>query len=534
MASTPGQQTSVDTAPAASSSVACWVCLEGEAQGPLLHAGCACRGTSGFAHVACLVAAASGQTLTMQQEMDSVPHRVLEDGRRVVHTDDIARHNAAMSDTDPLKHWRLCPTCKTFYTGKMELELARARWLDAGGDFSGAPHEPMWWLQDLQDADRVAAAVMLSKCWPVDDPTGGVAFMQDLLAFMKVFPGEDHPNTLAVKNNMAFNLEELGREEEALPLLESIVVASRSAGDRDLHRLNLIQALQALGFVQIKLGHWAEARANVEEALQHRQLIADCTGEDKEDGKSDTMYALAICVGQIGDFQCSRDLVEASMATALQKFGAGHEISIGRSNFMKVLLEVSTTCPTAVAMAVPSNSVLAHSTTLAKEMTVKCFQGTQGSGRPVVQAFNESVLHKLNCCVAVLTFDDASDRYHCSRGQWTGSIEPAGLTFSDGTAMVIQGLQSAPQWNGRRGIVQEFDAEKGRYILNIKGRAKPLGLKPNCCRLAATVDAVNILPDPELVALRAPANSGAINMQQSMQMLMQLLGPEKAMELMSR
>eukprot|EP01046_Picozoa_sp_COSAG06_P062725 COSAG06_NODE_14264_length_1173_cov_1.012104_2_plen_134_part_01 len=70
----------------------CFICLEPHS-GPasaqrLLHGGCACRGGSGFGHVACVAKAAQETNSSM---------------------------------------WTRCPTCKQHWTGQMALGLARAR-----------------------------------------------------------------------------------------------------------------------------------------------------------------------------------------------------------------------------------------------------------------------------------------------------------------------------------------------------------------------------------------------------------------------
>ena len=57
-----------------------------------------------------------------------------------------------------------------------------------------------------------------------------------------------------------------------------------------------------------------------------------------------------------------------------------------------------------------------------------------------------------------------------------------------GTAVVVQGLRGQPEWNGRRGLVQSFDEEKGRYGLLVKARARPLGVRLECCRLESMVE----------------------------------------------
>jgi hypothetical protein len=50
--------------------------------------------------------------------------------------------------------------------------------------------------------------------------------------------------------------------------------------------------------------------------------------------------------------------------------------------------------------------------------------------------------------------------------------------FAVGDTVEVGGLQGAPQHNGKQGVVQRFDAEKGRYVLKIAGMKKPLAVKP--------------------------------------------------------
>lgn len=55
--------------------------------------------------------------------------------------------------------------------------------------------------------------------------------------------------------------------------------------------------------------------------------------------------------------------------------------------------------------------------------------------------------------------------------------DPATL-FAVGDTVEINGLQGAPQHNGKQGIVQRFDPDKGRFVLKIAGTKKPLAVKP--------------------------------------------------------
>ena len=68
---------------------ACIICLD--TSPPPIQSGCACRGDSGLAHIACLVRAAASQQ---------------------------AQRGTGV--------WRECQTCKQYYTGAMQMGLAEA------------------------------------------------------------------------------------------------------------------------------------------------------------------------------------------------------------------------------------------------------------------------------------------------------------------------------------------------------------------------------------------------------------------------
>ena len=63
------------------------------------------------------------------------------------------------------------------------------------------------------------------------------------------------------------------------------------------------------------------------------------------------------------------------------------------------------------------------------------------------------------------------------------AIKPANLVFEQGTAVIVEGLTAAPEWNGKRGLVQSHDAATGRYQLLMKGRKNALGVKFERCKL---------------------------------------------------
>ena len=62
-------------------------------------------------------------------------------------------------------------------------------------------------------------------------------------------------------------------------------------------------------------------------------------------------------------------------------------------------------------------------------------------------------------------------------------VKPKNVRLNPGSAVVIIGLVSAKEWNGKRGIILSFDRKRGRYRIHVKGRAKPLSVKLGDCVL---------------------------------------------------
>ena len=54
--------------------------------------------------------------------------------------------------------------------------------------------------------------------------------------------------------------------------------------------------------------------------------------------------------------------------------------------------------------------------------------------------------------------------------------------LSDGTPVKVVGLDSAPEVNGKDGVVLGFDASKDRYRVQLQGRSKMCSLKPVNCQ----------------------------------------------------
>ena len=71
-----------------------------------------------------------------------------------------------------------------------------------------------------------------------------------------------------------------------------------------------------------------------------------------------------------------------------------------------------------------------------------------------------------------------------------------GGAFAAGSIVVLTGLQSKPELNGRRGEVVGYSKRKGRYKVAVEGREKLLSLKPsNVFIQAAKIDDISTSRD---------------------------------------
>ena len=85
----------------------------------------------------------------------------------------------------------------------------------------------------------------------------------------------------------------------------------------------------------------------------------------------------------------------------------------------------------------------------------------------------------------VLGYDQTHRRFcvnYCN-GLAAVKVPLENCVLYSGTAVIVEGLIAAPEWNGTRGLIEKFDDQKGRYLVVVPGRKKPLGLKPSCCQL---------------------------------------------------
>ncbi|KAL1528425.1 hypothetical protein AB1Y20_009773 [Prymnesium parvum] len=245
----------------------CWVCCDGPDRAELLPMGCACRGSAGLAHVACLVLA--------------------------------AEHN--------VNSWTSCPTCKQEYTGRVDVLLAEARW-------ELVRHRPE------EDAERlfVANNLAVTRKESAGDNAGALQLMEEVLSVRRRTLGDEHPHTLDSIANLALQHAEMGHYDAALPLSEEALGAMRrTLGDEHEHTL---VSMAALGALHLHMGQFRAAWPLCVESLDaRRRMLGNCHLET-----INSIHLLGRCFVGLGDWGAGLALLEEAQSTATRVLGEGH------------------------------------------------------------------------------------------------------------------------------------------------------------------------------------------------------------------
>jgi tetratricopeptide (TPR) repeat protein len=173
----------------------CVICLEG-GDPPPIQSGCACRGYSGLAHVACRV-------------------------------------EAAQRDESNDSTWFSCRTCGNPFTGEMKIRLAQERFNRS---------------KDLQEDDpiRLTAANNLANSLHLSEGKHAEAealYRKCLPAQIRIF-GPEHPNTLTTTSNLAGCVIAQGRNAEAETIHRKVLAArKRVLGDDHMQTMDSIAHL---------------------------------------------------------------------------------------------------------------------------------------------------------------------------------------------------------------------------------------------------------------------------------------------------
>ncbi len=420
----------------------CTICCEGEDAGELLHMGCGCRGSAARAHGSCMVLA--------------------------------ARHNN--------NSWTDCPTCRQVFTGKASLLLAQTYW-----------GEELWTLKEDEDADRASAATHLA-----------MATLELVIA-----PLEGHE--LSPEQAESTKAKCLALFEDAL-LAQRRSCARTTVGSAMHARASALVAMRLanLGAYHFNMGDHPTALPYLEDAAAEQQVWEG----EVDDATVRTMHNLASCYALVGRRDEATAIYETLTKLQLSEecatkiaitgdFGA-HLLDTGQRDKGLALMEASRTQATRLLgsthpltrertrlLSEACALVDAHPRGRTDDVTVAPKVPAAPNFAPVAGSVRGRIISDNpdldGSQIHVLKYKPSKGRYiillHPERGDEAQKslCKPTSLVLGSGTLAIVSNLQTMPELNGRRGVVERFDGAQSHYVVRLEGRAKPVSLNPGNC-----------------------------------------------------
>jgi hypothetical protein len=357
-----------------------------------------------------------------------------------------AKHNAAT--------WNSCPTCKQHLSGHCAVEMSRTRW-------ELARHKPS------DDAERLLAANSLAARLTNDmgDHPGAAVLLKEVVSTRRRTLGSSHPDTLTAISNLGKNYTASDNVQAGMRLSEEALAGwLKICGPDDPET---ISAMRTVANVRQVAGDMAGARVLHTEALEKwRRTVGH--------KHSETLYSmekLGICLVNIGAHKEGLKMLDDTLAGYRETLGPSHpQVQHFVKGKMQQVEHMTRGCQSHDALAL---GVL--------------------TGLVSKPELNGGIVF-----TAIYSFDAAASRYTCRRtnlpakGTRSMAIKPANFLLKDGTAVLIQGLQAAPEWNGCSAVIKSGGAEttdvnlpaaQKRYVVLVEGRNRALRIPIACCRI---------------------------------------------------
>jgi tetratricopeptide (TPR) repeat protein len=403
---------------------ACIICLD--TSPPPIQSGCACRGDSGLAHIACLVQAATSQQ--PQQGIDV---------------------------------WRRCQTCTQYYTGAMQMGLAEA-WrsrvagqaaenterllaegnlatslVQQGKDAEAEPmfrrqHEVMMRMHGAEHPDTLTSAGNLAMSLLNQGKHAEAERIQrEVYAVQKRVLGAEHPSTLRSANNIATSLSDQRKFADAERIQREVLgVEKRVLGAEHPNTLLTANNLAESLFHQDKHVEAERIQRAVHE-VQQRVLGAE------HPNTLASAANLAMSLVTKGEYAEAERIQREVHEVQKRVLGAEH--------------------PNTLMAANNQASSLFH-------------QGKYVEAQQMLHAALASLQRVLG----------PSHPYALQTARnLEGVRADAARLLPAGTRVLVQRLVAKPEHNGKRARVVSFDARTGRYVVSLED-GKELSLKAEC------------------------------------------------------
>lgn len=439
--------TTMTTAQAPLDQPSCWLCLgEGpDSFGQPLVRNCSCRGSSGFAHISCIVSYAESES------------------KRAYTSGDMG---------DSLATFEVCPNCKQDYQNNVAYELSRAQVNFVEREFAGPQHGFLYTnaltcrlvvLNVKNENDRYEGEVIISKMLSTFEAMKHTAQHRSHLLHpdaTKAFEG--HANA-----NIATFYHKIG-SDDSLQKAKVHFQKAKCIFEKEGDELGVMTINNLIENVEAEIsggGRKQYLTQGVEVGLELRkyQLFTKEFGaDDNTTIEAGVQLALAMWK-EFRTIEAER-LLTNLITRSRRVHGEGHDCTIFAFSAFQRVHERKVFLKQDDEINVDEVYRIIRYTADGE----KCL--LQG---PVPKVTNDPRIHRS---------DPSNDEG--SVAERTFEVDRANVVTSRGTPVVCTGLQKGVHLNGKIGDRREFDEDTGRYTIHFEDETlKPVKVKAENIRI---------------------------------------------------
>jgi hypothetical protein len=421
----------------------CWLCLE-EGQdtfGKPLVRNCSCRGSSGFAHISCIINFAESES------------------KRAYMAGDMG---------DSLATFEVCPNCKQDYQNDVAYELSKAQVDFVEREFTGAQHGFLYTnaltcrlvlLNVKNESDRCEGEEVISKMLSTFEAMKHTEQHRSHLLHpdaTKAFEG--HANA-----NIGTFYHKIG-SDDGLRKAKIYFQKARSIFESEGDELGVMTISNLIDNVEAEIS--GDGRRCLTQAIEvglelrkYQLFTKEFGADDNTTIEAGVQLALAMWK-EFRTIEAERLLVKL-IAASRRVHGMGHDCTQFAISALQRVKE--------------RRVFLKKDGEINVDEVYRVIRYTSDGERCVVQG-----------PVSKVVYDPRSNRSEPSHdgAERTFEAERANVVTSRGTPVVCTGLQKATHLNGKIGDRREFDEDTGRYTIHFEDETlKPVMVKPENIRI---------------------------------------------------
>lgn len=419
----------------------CWLCLEEgqDTSGKPLVRNCSCRGSSGFAHLSCIVNFAESES----------------------------KRAYTSGDMDSLASFEVCPNCKQDYQNNVAYELSKAQVNFVEREFAGAQHGFLFTnaltcrlvvLDVKNENDRCEGEEVISKMLSTIEAMKHTEQHRSHLLHpdaTKAFEG--HANA-----NIATFYHKIG-SDDSLQKAKIHFQKAKSVFEEEQDTLGVMTINNLIENVEAEINgerkFITQAISSSLELQKFQLFVKEFGADDNTTIEAGVQLALAMWK-EFRTIEAER-LLTKLIARSRLVHGEGHDCTIFAISAMQRVQE--------------RKVFLKKNGEINVDEVYRVVRYTADGEKCLVQGPVPKVVYDPR-----INRSEPSDK----GAERTFEVERANVVTSRGTPVVCTGLQKATHLNGKIGDRREIDEDTGRYTIHFEDETlKPVKIKPDNIRI---------------------------------------------------